>query len=191
MLLHVTEPGPLLDEVRLLLREYWDSFGFTPCFQGFDEELAHLPGDCALFLEQGAGCVAVRPLRVGVALVPQGPEGRPAALVPQGPEGRPAALVPQAPEGRPAALVPQGPEGRPAAEMKRLYVRPPFRGTGLGRRLAVRAIEYARAQGFQRLLLDTIAERMQQAVTLYRSLGFRECAPYNDTEGALWMELLL
>src|SRR3954468_10088013 len=60
--------GPAdLDEVRALLSEYWTSFGFTPCFQGFDRELAALPGDYApprgaLLLAPGQGCVAVRPL---------------------------------------------------------------------------------------------------------------------------------
>lgn len=66
-LLRIEGPGPRLEEARALLREYWTSFGFTPCFQGFDEELEALPGEYApprglLLLAPGAGCVAVRPL---------------------------------------------------------------------------------------------------------------------------------
>ncbi|HEY6912368.1 MAG TPA: GNAT family N-acetyltransferase [Myxococcales bacterium] len=66
-LVRIEGPGPRLEEVRALLREYWTSFGFTPCFQGFDAELDGLPGEYApprglLLLAPGAGCVAVRPL---------------------------------------------------------------------------------------------------------------------------------
>src|SRR5882762_4705022 len=66
-LVRVDRPGPQLEEAKALLVEYWKSFGFTPCFQGFDEELARLPGAYApprgaLLLAPGQGCVAVRPL---------------------------------------------------------------------------------------------------------------------------------
>ena len=81
------------------------------------------------------------------------------------------------------------PLGAGTAEMKRLFVRPQARGTGLGRRLAVAAIEHARARGFSRIVLDTIAERMGEAVLLYRSLGFRDTAPYSGTPGALCIGL--
>lgn len=68
-----------------------------------------------------------------------------------------------------------------------------FRGLGLGRRLAEAVIAEARAMGCARMRLDTVADSMREAVTLYRTLGFREIAPYrkNPLPSALYMELLL
>jgi ribosomal protein S18 acetylase RimI-like enzyme len=144
------------DHLRLthtLFREYADSLGVDLCFQGFEKELAELPGDYAppkgrlLLAFHGlkeAGCVALRPLddRIG--------------------------------------------------EMKRLYVRPPLRGLGIGKALAVSAIDEARKIGYDRLRLDTLPA-MAEAIALYRFLGFREIAPYrlNPIKGALYLELLL
>jgi putative acetyltransferase len=78
-------------------------------------------------------------------------------------------------------------------EMKRLYVRPGNRGLGLGRMLVERVIAEARAIGYARMRLDTVASTMQDAIALYRRMGFREIAPYSaiPIEGAIWMELLL
>jgi len=78
-------------------------------------------------------------------------------------------------------------------EMKRLYLRPEFRGKGLGRALADRIIAEARQIGYARMRLDTVEPVMKDAVGMYRKLRFREIAPYreNPIAGALYMELLL
>ncbi len=76
-------------------------------------------------------------------------------------------------------------------EMKRLYLRPAFRGKGLGRILVDTIVSEARRLGYHRLRLDTIEPLMKDAVRTYRKMGFREIAPYcaNPCEGALYMEL--
>ena len=78
-------------------------------------------------------------------------------------------------------------------EMKRLYLRPQFRGKRLGRILADRIIAEARQIGYQRMRLDTVEPIMKDAVAMYRKIGFREIAPYcaNPIAGALYMELEL
>jgi putative acetyltransferase len=77
-------------------------------------------------------------------------------------------------------------------EMKRLYLRPQFRGKGLGRALADSIIAEARSIGYQRMRLDTIEPIMKDAVAMYRQFGFKEIAPYrpNPIAGAMYMELL-
>lgn len=141
-----------IEQARELFLEYANSLGFSLCFQGFDRELAGLPGDYAppegrlLLAQYGgelAGCVALHKL------------------------------------------------SDDACEMKRLYLRPAFRGKGLGRVLAEEILRQAREIGYRRLRLDTVEPVMKDAVGMYRRLGFREIAPYreNPMAGTLYMEV--
>ena len=145
--------APDLDEIKALFREYSALVSEALCFQGFDQELAGLPGAYAppsgmlLVARDGAaaaGCVALRRLDARTA------------------------------------------------EMKRMYVREAFRGTGLGRRLALAIVEEARQRGHRRVVLDTLP-KLAAAIALYRDLGFRETGPYlpSPTPGALCFELSL
>jgi putative acetyltransferase len=142
-----------LDEIRVLFREYSALVTEALNFQGFDQELAALPGDYAhpggtLLLARdakgAAGCVALRRL------------------------------------------------DQASGEMKRMYVREAWRGTGLGRRLALAVIGEARKRKYRRLMLDTLP-KLTSAIALYRDLGFREVPPYLEapTPGALCFELRL
>ncbi|HEY3180436.1 MAG TPA: GNAT family N-acetyltransferase [Casimicrobiaceae bacterium] len=85
------------------------------------------------------------------------------------------------------------PDGDPMiGEVKRLYVRPHARGSGLGRALVLRIIADASAIGYRELMLDTLPT-MAAARALYASLGFRECAAYyrNPLDGVVYMSLKL
>ena len=83
--------------------------------------------------------------------------------------------------------------GDGVGEMKRLYVRPEFRGRGLGRTLTEKLIAEAKQIGYARLRLDTLPGKMDQAIAMYRSFGFQEISPYykNPVADATFMELLL
>lgn len=133
-----------LERVRSLFQEYWDSFGFTPCFQGFAEELARLPGDyappggrlaLALVDGQAAGCVALRRLE------------------------------------------------DERCEGKRLYVRPEFRGRGVGRALVEWIIAEARAAGYREMLGDTLPA-MDRALAMYERMGFERIEAYSGRHAA-------
>jgi putative acetyltransferase len=138
-----------------LFREYAASLPFSIEYQGFEAELAALPGKYAppsgrlLLAMDGAnaaGCVALREI---------------------------------------------GTEqwGR-ICEMKRLYVRPAYRGRGLGRCLAERVVDEARELGYAGMRLDTSGD-MGAAIHVYRALGFRPIDRYNDDplEDTLFFEL--
>ena len=142
-----------LTAARELFLEYAAALGVDLEFQGFEAEVAGLPGryeapEGRLLLarvnEQLAGCVALRRLSPDVA------------------------------------------------EMKRLYVRPAFRGSALGRTLAEAVIAEARSIGYHRIRLDTLPS-MSAARGLYRSLGFWETEPYaaNPVPGTAFLELVL
>lgn len=142
-----------IPHIRQLFLEYQKWLGIDLCFQGFDKELASLPGDyappsgrllLAKYDSKVAGCAALRKITPEIC------------------------------------------------EMKRLFVRPEFRGKGIGKQLAVRIIDEAGIIGYTKMRLDTLPV-MKEAVTLYRSLGFQDTAPYyhNPIQGTLYMELKL
>ncbi len=146
-----------LDATRAILREYAGTLGVDLGFQGFEAELASLPGAYAppqgeLLLayvqDRLAGCGAFRPL-LDV-------------------------------------------DDANACEMKRLYVRPGFRGLGLGRMLAQALVDRARQAGYSVMLLDTLND-MAAARELYGSLGFIETEPYyfNPIAGSHYFRLEL
>ncbi len=147
-----------METVRELFLEYQEAIGVDLCFQGFEEEVAALPGRYGRPL----GCLL---------LAMDGDKA--AGVIGMGPLG-------------------DGPGKPTISEMKRLYVRPPWRGTGLGRELSVAVIEAARRAGHKTLCLDTL-EFMAEAQKLYRSLGFVEIPAYYDNprDGVLYMELAL
>ena len=139
--------------VRELFEEYWQSFGFTPCFQNFGDELTRLPGDYAppngrlavAFVDgEAAGCVALRPWDAA------------------------------------------------RCEAKRLYVRPAFRGRGIGRALVEWVVAEARAAGYREMLGDTMPV-MERALAMYEAFGFERTAPHaaEPTPGAIYLRLKL
>jgi GNAT superfamily N-acetyltransferase len=153
---------------RALFVEYAHWLQVDLCFQGFDRELAALPGAYApphgrLLLAGGPaeafGCIALRPI------------------------GRVDASDADA---RAALDAPR------IGEVKRLYVQPAHRSGGWGRRLAEALIADARAIGYRELKLDTL-DWMADARRLYARLGFRDCAAYYDNPlpGVVYMALAL
>ena len=140
---------------RSIFQEYASSLQIDLAFQGFEEELATLPGEYAeprgallLAWVDGvvAGCCALRPLDTS--------------------------------------------DYTNAAEMKRLYVRPAFRGLGLGRQLTEGILDAARQAGYGCVLLDTLDD-MESARALYEDLGFEDIPPYyhNPIAGAHYLKV--
>jgi GNAT superfamily N-acetyltransferase len=74
-------------------------------------------------------------------------------------------------------------------ELKRMYVRPPFRGQAIGQRMLDELLSAARSLGYRRMRLDTLTH-LTTALSLYRRNGFNECGPYyrNPTPGVVYME---
>jgi GNAT superfamily N-acetyltransferase len=147
------ETAAHIEQVRALFEEYWNSFGFTPCFQGFSSELARLPGaysppggrlGLAIIDDEAAGCVGLKPFRGD------------------------------------------------RCEAKRLYVRPSYRGQGLGAALLEWVIAEAKAAGYAEMVGDTMPV-MTDALRMYDRLGFERTGPYdeNPTPGAIFLRLRL
>lgn len=95
-------------------------------------------------------------------------------------------------DGNLAGCVGMKPSDESHAELKRLYVRPEFRGCNLGEQLVRRIMDDAREEGYAFLRLDTLPG-LKSALKLYRRLGFYEVEPYYDclVPGTIFMEIAL
>ncbi len=93
-------------------------------------------------------------------------------------------------DGTPAGCVALHRLDENICEMKRLYVRPAFRGHKLGRILIYAVIAAASEIGYTHMRLDTVTGVMDSAIALYRKYGFKEIAPYtvNPQPGVMFME---
>jgi putative acetyltransferase len=149
-----------LADVRKLFGEYSGLVAEALCFQNFDQELEALPG---LYAPPG-----------GALLI-----ARDADAAAQSRTG-----------GDAAGCVALRRLDADTGEMKRMYVREPYRRSGLGRRLAIAVIDEARTRNCKRVVLDTLP-KLAPAIALYRDLGFRETGPYlaSPTPGAICFEL--
>lgn len=97
-------------------------------------------------------------------------------------------------QGKPAGIGALRPLKEPGVcEMKRLYVRPEFRGHAIGRSVAEKLIQEARSIGYKFMRLDTVSGKMDRAIELYRQLGFKEIQPYygSPVAGTVFMQLTL
>jgi putative acetyltransferase len=175
-----------LSAITQLFRACAASLPIDLGYQGFDGELAALPGKYAppqgaLLIARDAntalGCVAMRPLPSDPS-----PQGEGVAQRATGGAAAPVsastALSSHPSRSKLRDTLPSR-EGWSVCEMKRLYVAPEGRGLGLGKQLARAIIEAGRAAGHNEMRLDTLAS-MQDAQKLYRALGFTEIAPYYE-----------
>jgi putative acetyltransferase len=139
--------------IRALWHEYEASMPYSLCFQGFESELAGLPGTYA----------------------------EPHGLVLLAETQRPEKSIVGAIAFRPLAPTGLKPGDRtPVCEMKRLYVTPNARGESLGLRLCEQLMDHARRAGYRSMKLDTDTTSMSRALVLYKALGFAEIERYND-----------
>ena len=161
-----------ISAVRALVSEYAGSLNVDLAFQDFEGELAGLPGDYAP--PRGTLLVAL----VGALAQP------PDAAAWQRPDGMWAHIA-----GCCALRPLDRVDHVNAAEMKRLYVRPGFRGLGLGRQLAEAVLDAARNAGYSCVLLDTLDD-IESARALYEDLGFMEVPPYyhNPVAGSHYLK---
>ncbi|RST52560.1 GNAT family N-acetyltransferase [Variovorax sp. MHTC-1] len=164
-----------IEATRAIFKDYAASLGIDLCFQNFDAELANLPGDYAE--PRGALLLALVDIKDAAAMADV-----PLIQRPQGGLAHVAGCC---------ALRPLDTTDYPnAAEMKRLYVRPAFRGLGLGRQLAEAILDAARGAGYACVLLDTLDD-MESARALYEDLGFEEVPPYyhNPIAGSHYLKV--
>lgn len=168
------ETDEAVAQVSVLFREYAESLGVDLSFQNFEHELATLPGDYAppegrLFL---------------------GITGDARAHVPD--DSSTPSFVTSLSSESVAGCIALRKIDSEICEMKRLYVRPQFRGRGAGRALTDAAIKAALEIGYRRMRLDTLPQ-MAEAQALYRAVGFREIPPYryNPVVGTRYFELAL
>jgi len=147
------------------------------------ETPAQIDGVRSLFAEY----VASLPVDVSYENVPRESADLPGAYAP--PRGE---LLLALVEGEPAGCVALRPLDLEVCEMKRVYLRPAWRGLGMGRELVEGIVAAARRIGYRRMRLDTIPS-LKPALSLYRSLGFRVIAPYREipSDRALFLELKL
>ncbi len=176
IVLAVPDEAHELAEARAIFREYAASLKVDLCFQNFDAELASLPGDYA----EPRGTLLLALVEAPATAAPSAP----ALLRPDGSTLQVAGCCAL----RPLDTV----DYANAAEMKRLYVRPGFRGLGLGRQLVEAVLDAARGAGYACVLLDTLDD-MESARALYEDLGFVEVPPYyhNPIAGSHYLKVEL
>ena len=163
---------------RAVFSDYAASLAVDLEFQGFDQELASLPGDYA------------PPRGVLLLALVEATDGASGGRQKLRWETEPGTWMEVA--GCCALRPLDTADYSNAAEMKRLYVRPAFRGTGLGRQLAETILDEARTLGYGCVLLDTLSD-MESARALYEDLGFEEVPPYyhNPIAGSHYLKVAL